>query len=317
MGAVNREKMEQGHGAREERCRKSAQSGRMGIPSNWMHLDVLLHVLPRPGGLGQNRRGPPAAVKSEKFYTLKMTQAEIKIPDAFVKLLICSHGHLGGTSVNKSLSRYVFGTRAQENIKIIDINAMWEKFVVAARMFCSMSYPSDVVAVSTKTFGRKPVLKFCETVGATPITGRFIPGSFTNSEVKKTYDPRILIVSDTYADKQAVAEAQYCNLPTIAFANTDNSLEGVDVAIPMNNRSPTAIGAGFFILSRLISYMKTGAELDRDMKEVELFFFRDSFELEQLAEEQKLLETTDALLNVGRESLDASVGAGKSGWGDF
>ena len=130
------------------------------------------------------------------------------------------------------------------------------------------------------------------------------------------YDPRILIVSDTYADKQAIAEAQYCNLPTIAFANTDNSLEGLDVAIPMNYRSPTAIGAGFFILSRLISYMKTGADLDRDMKEVELFLFRDSFEFEQ----QKLLETTYALLNVeNEETLDEPIAVGKStgGWGDF
>lgn len=249
-----------------------------------------------------------------------MAQAEIKIPDEFVKLLVCSHGHLGGTSVNKNLSRYVFGTRPQENIKVIDINSMWEKFVIAARMFCSLSYPADVAVVSTKTFGRKPVIKFCEAVRATPITGRFIPGSFTNSEVRKTYDPRILIVSDTYADKQAVSEAQYCNIPTIAFTNTDNPVEGVDVVIPMNNRSPTAIGAGFFILSRLISYMKTGADLVRDMREVELFFFRDSFELEQLAEEQKLLETTDALLNVGREEISGEVGSvskSSGGWGNF
>lgn len=261
---------------------------------------------------------PPMStdVSMKKFSTPKMARAEIKIPDAFVKLLVCSHGHLGGTSVNKNLARYVFGTRSHENIKVIDINAMWEKFIIAARMFCSMSYPSDIAVVSTKTFGRKPVIKFCEAVGATPITGRFIPGSFTNSEVKKTYDPRILIVSDTYADKQAVAEAQYCNLPTIAFANTDNSLEGVDVGIPMNNRSPTAIGAGFFILSRLISYMKTGADLDRDMKEVELFFFRDNFELEQLAEEQKLLETGDALLNVTSDEVSGkAVPVNKPEWG--
>ncbi|KAH9411651.1 hypothetical protein HK407_04g07590 [Ordospora pajunii] len=236
-----------------------------------------------------------------------MAQAEIKIPEAFVKLLICSHGHLGGATATKNFDRYIHGTRARDNIKIIDINAMWEKLIIAARVFCSLSYPSDVVVVSTKAFGRKPVMKFCEAVGATAITGRFVPGSFTNSVVKKKYDPRILIVSDTYADKQAIAESLYCNLPTIAFTNTDNSLNGIDVAIPMNNRSPTAIGAGFFILSRLINYMKTGAELDRDMKEVELFFFRDSVELEQIAEEQGLVDAPEGMAQGGSDAISGRM----------
>jgi small subunit ribosomal protein SAe len=218
-----------------------------------------------------------------------MAAPKIKIPDAFVKLLLCTHGHLGGTKTNKDLERYVYGTRPKENVKIIDINTTWEKFVLAARAFCSINYPSDIAVVSSKIFGRRPVVKFCSAVGATPITGKFIPGSFTNPQVKNTYDPRILIVSDTFADKQAIKESFYCNLPVIAFVNTDNSCEGVDIAIPMNNRSPHAIGAGFFILSRLINYMKRGEELDRNMKEVELFFFRDAVELEQLAEEQSLL----------------------------
>ncbi|ADM11329.1 40S ribosomal protein SA [Encephalitozoon intestinalis ATCC 50506] len=232
----------------------------------------------------------------------------IKIPEEFVKLLILSQAHLGGTSANKNFARYLYGTRPHDKISIIDINAMWEKLIIAARAFCGIKHPSSIAVVSTKTFGRKPVVKFCEAVGATPITGRFIPGSFTNSEVRRMYDPRILIVSDTYADKQAILESQYCNLPTIAFVNADNSLVGVDIAIPMNNRSPSAIAAGFFILSRLISYMKTGAELARDMKEVELFLFRDSVELEQLIEEQ-LLETTNTVLNVGKEEILGGITA--------
>lgn len=242
----------------------------------------------------------------------------IKIPDAFVKLLILSHAHLGGTSANKNFARYLYGTRPQDKINIVDIDAMWEKLVIAARAFCGIKHPSTIAVVSTKAFGRKPVAKFCEAVGATPITGRFIPGSFTNSQVKRMYDPRMLIVSDTHADKQAVLESQYCNLPTIAFVNADNPMGGVDIAIPMNNRSPAAIAAGFFILSRLINYMKTGAELDRDMKEVELFLFRDSVELEQLAEEQKLLETADSILNVGKEEVLSGVSAGNPGeWSEF
>ncbi|KAM0671945.1 ribosomal protein SA [Ordospora colligata] len=236
-----------------------------------------------------------------------MAQAEIKIPEAFVDLLIRSHGHLGGVKATENFDRYVYGTRERDNIKIIAINAMWEKLILAARVFCSLSYPSDVAVLSTKAFGRKPVMKFCQAVGATAITGRFVPGSFTNSVVKRKYNPRILIVSDAYADKQAIAESFHCNLPIIAFTSTDNSLRGVEVAIPMNNRSPNAIGTGFFILSRLINYMKTGAELDRDMKEVELFFFRDSVELEQLAEEQNLVDAPEGAMQGGSDAMSGRM----------
>ena len=97
--------------------------------------------------------------------------------------MILSHAHLDGTSTNKHFARYLYGTRPQDKINIIDIDAMWEKLVVAARGFYGIKHPSTVAVVSTKAFGCKPVSKFCEAVGTTPITGRFIPGSFTNSQV--------------------------------------------------------------------------------------------------------------------------------------
>ena len=63
-------------------------------------------------------------------------------------------------------------------------------------------------------------------------------------------------------------------------------LKYVDIAIPLNNRSPKAIGASFFILSRIIRYIKFGTPMDQDIKEVELFFYRDPIELEKLQEDQ-------------------------------
>jgi small subunit ribosomal protein SAe len=256
--------------------------------------------------------------EDKNFYP-KMAAPKIKIPDAFVKLLLCTHGHLGGTKTSKALERYVYGTRPNERIKVIDIEAMWEKFVLAARAFCSINYPSDIVVASSKVFGRRPVVKFCSSVGATPVTGRFIPGTFTNPMVRNTYDPRILIVSDTLADKQAIKESFYCNLPVIAFVNTDNPCEGVNIAIPMNNRSPHAIGAGFFILSRLINHMKKGEELDHNMRDVELFFFRDSVELELLAGEQSLLanEAGTSAEAKGEVAPVAVAAEHSPGWGGY
>lgn len=207
------------------------------------------------------------------------------MPDSYAKLLFTTQAHLGGSKVSNRMKQYVFGKRT-DGITVFDVEQTWEKFILAARAICGIEFPETISVVSGKTFGRKAVLKFSESVGTKPITSRFIPGSFTNTTVKGSIEPRLIVVSDPVFDKQAVLEAGKVNCPVIAFCNTDASLSNVDIAIPINNRSSKAIGASFFILAKLINYIKNGEDLEKDIKNVELFFFRDPQELETLFAEQ-------------------------------
>lgn len=214
------------------------------------------------------------------------SKASIPVPEAFVQLLLATHTHLGGNKITNSMKPYVFAQR-KDGISIFDIELSWEKFILAARAIAGLDYPETICAISGKAFGRKPVLKFAEAIQCKPITSRFVPGTFTNSSVRGSIEPRLIVISDPVVDKQAVNEASMVNCPVIAFCNTDASLANVDIAIPVNNRSPKAIGAAFFILSRLVNYMKNGTSLDDQMKHAELFFFRDHLELEKLYEESQ------------------------------
>lgn len=210
---------------------------------------------------------------------------QILMPESFGRLYIASKAHLGGIKLASKMSRYIFGQRP-DSINIFDLEQTWEKMILAARTCAAIKRTESIVAISAKTFGRKPVLKFAEATSCKPYTGRFIPGSFTNTNIKGSVEPRLVIVSDPVADHQAIVEASKVNCPVIAFCNTDADLSFVDIAIPINNRSPHAIGVGFFILSRLINYMKSGIDLEANIKEVELFFYRDASELESLLAEQ-------------------------------
>ncbi|KAM0675124.1 hypothetical protein GVAV_001467 [Gurleya vavrai] len=217
-----------------------------------------------------------------------MFKPTINLPPQIAKALIRCYCHLGGKTVTKKLLPYLFAQRPDNGICVIDTNLQWHKLIIAARAFCSIENPEDVVIVSSKAFGRKAVLKFCEATGATPFTGRFTPGAFTNQQISKIREPRLLIVSDPYTDKQTVEEASYVNIPCVAFCNTDNDTRYVDVVIPMNNRSLNAIGAGFCVLARLINYMKNGIDMSEGLNlDLERFFYRNVAELEELAAEQE------------------------------
>lgn len=242
--------------------------------------------------------------------------ASIPMPVSFAKLLFATQSHLGGAKISNKMKQYVFAQR-KDGVSVFDIEQTWEKFILAARAICGINFPETICVVSGKTFGRKPVLKFSESVGCKPITSRFVPGSFTNTTVKGSIEPRLLIVSDPIFDKQAVSEASMVNCPVIAFCNTDASVSNVDIAIPINNRSPRAIGASFFILSKLVNYIKNGQQLEDNIKNVELFFFRDSLELEKLLEEHNeenkiLFAPSDAQVDggdFGRSEVEANTSA--------
>lgn len=224
----------------------------------------------------------------KKFSTLRIMRKEIQIPEDFVKAIILSSAHLGSTTATTNFKQYIYGRRKNDLIHVIDINEMWKKLIIAARLFASIEDPSDIIVASNKKFGKRAVLRFCNETGATPFIGRFTPGGFTNQVIKGVKESRLIVVSDPYADKQTVMEASYVNTPCIAFCNSDNSLSRVDVVIPVNNRSPLSIGCGFYLFAKVIKYIKGVEDFDVDVRnEIEFYFYRDPVELDMIAQEQK------------------------------
>ena len=51
---------------------------------------------------------------------------------------------------------------------------------MAARAIAAIENPADVCVISARPYGQRAVLKFASATGATPIAGRFTPGTFTN-----------------------------------------------------------------------------------------------------------------------------------------
>ena len=143
-----------------------------------------------------------------------------------ISKLLLSYAHIGAKTLNFQMSSYVH-SRKGDGTHIINLHKTWEKILLAARVIVAIDTAKDVVAISGRQFGQRAVLKFSVHTGATPLAGRWTPGTFTNQIQKAFQEPRLLVITDTRVDHQAITESSYANVPVIAIANTDSPLRYV------------------------------------------------------------------------------------------
>jgi small subunit ribosomal protein SAe len=222
-----------------------------------------------------------------------------------IQLLLATSSHIGTRNVSPSMHRYVWRRRA-DGVNIINLSKTWEKLILAARVIVAIDNPVDVCLISSqqdgKPLGQRAVMKFANYTGATALSGRFTPGTFTNQIQEKFMEPRLLIVTDPRSDHQPVTEASYVNIPTIAFCNTDASTRLVDIAIPINNKSVESVGLMYWLLAREVLRLRGAITRTQPWDVmVDLFFYRAPEE----SNEKKPEEAVPAFQIDNRSHIDA------------
>merc|ERR1711939_947045 len=190
--------------------------------------------------------------------------------------LLHSESHLGNTNYHRSMERFV-NHITPEGVPVFKVEETLNKIRLAARLIAGQSNLEDVICVSSRDLGQRAVIKFATFTGCSATSNaRWTPGVLTNHNTKQFKEPRLMVVVDTYADRKAIIEASYMNIPVIALTNSDSSLQYVDVAIPCNNKSTHSISMIFWLLAREVRVLNGQLRKDEEWDtKVDLFYYKN------------------------------------------
>ena len=161
-----------------------------------------------------------------------------------------SGAHIGTRQKTSDIKQYIYKVR-NDGLYIIDVKQTDKKIRTAAKFLAKFDL-NNVLAVSVRQYGQKPIRMLSEYTGIKIIDGRFRPGTLTNPSSKGFIEPELLIVTDPLADSQALMEAKNIGIPIVGLCDTNNDTKYLDITIPTNNKGRRALALVYWLLTRAI-----------------------------------------------------------------
>jgi len=158
--------------------------------------------------------------------------------------------HIGTRQKTADIKEFIYKVR-NDGLYIIDVKKTDKKIKIAAKLLSKYD-PADILAVSVRQYGQKPIQKLGEYTGINVLDGRFRPGTLTNPNSKGFLEPELVIVTDPLADSQALHEAENIGIPVVGLCDTNNETKYLDIAIPSNNKGRRALALVYWLLTRAI-----------------------------------------------------------------
>ena len=161
--------------------------------------------------------------------------------------------HIGTKFKTKYMADFIYKSRP-DGLSVLNLQRIDERLKVASNMLAQYN-PDEILIVSRRENGWKPVRLFAKLTGCKFFAGRYSPGLLTNSNLETFTEVKVILVVDSWPDRNAINDALIVGLPVIALCDTNNQSNNIDLVIPCNNKGKKSLGLVFYILAK--AYLKT------------------------------------------------------------
>ena len=178
-----------------------------------------------------------------------MADEDLLVPiDQFLKAGI----HIGTKFKTKYMADFIYKSRP-DGLYVLNLQKINERIKIASN-FLSQYEPQEILVVSRRENGWKPVKMFAKLTGVKVFAGRYPPGILTNPMLENFIEPKVILVTDAWPDRNAIIDAHKVGIPVVALCDTNNQTNMIDLVVPCNNKGKKALGLIFWLFAR--EYMK-------------------------------------------------------------
>lgn len=181
--------------------------------------------------------------------------------------------HIGTKFKTKYMDNFIYKVRP-DSLYVLNLQKIDERIKLAINLM-SQYEPEEILVVSRRENGWKSVKMFGKLTGIKVFAGRYPPGILTNTNLKNYLEVKLILVTDSWPDRNVVEDAIKTGIPVIALCDTNNQSNNIDLVVPCNNKGKKSLGLFFWLLAK--GYMRN-KNMIREEKEME-------FSLDQFLEE--------------------------------
>ncbi|NQV09112.1 30S ribosomal protein S2 [Candidatus Woesearchaeota archaeon] len=172
--------------------------------------------------------------------------------------------HIGTKFRTKYMEKFIYKTRS-DGLSVLNLKKIDERLGIASK-FLSQYAPEDVFIVCRRENGWKAVKLMGKMTGIRVFAGRYPPGILTNPNLDKYIEAKVILVVDSWPDRNAINDAIKLGIPVIALCDTNNQANNIDLVVPCNNKGKKSLGTVFYLLTR--EYMR-GRGMISETKDIE------------------------------------------------
>lgn len=168
--------------------------------------------------------------------------------------------HIGTKFRTKYMEKFIYKTRT-DGLSVLNLQQIDQRIKTAANLLAQYA-PEDIIIVSRRENGWKPIKAFGTATNIRVIAGRYPPGILTNPQLENYTEAKIVMVTDAWPDRNAIKDAMQIGMPVIALCDTNNQANDIDLVVPCNNKGKKSLGLLFYILAR--EYLKGRGIIKKD-----------------------------------------------------